>query len=64
MIGIATFNPITTTINNQTRFDEKSSGPNNDQRDKHRGYSFIYRDKNNYHFVTGFNIKQISESEC
>ena len=56
MIGIATFNPITTTINNQTRFDEKSSGPNNDQRDKHRGYSFIYRDKNNYHFVTGFNI--------
>ena len=35
------------TINNQTRFDEKSSGSNNDQRDKHRGHSFIGRDDQN-----------------
>ena len=35
------------TINNQTPFDEKSSGSNNDQRDKHRGHSFIGRDDQN-----------------
>ena len=35
------------TINNQTPFDEKSSGSNNNQRDKHRYHSFIGRDDQN-----------------